>query len=243
MFSVVLIFLVCLCLILIIFRRRKWAWTLGGVTSCLMVFTGGGFAPRLFLNHLQPENPLGNPEWQARNVIITLGGGTAKWPGKSNILMSSLIAQPRVHEAAKLYFSCMASKKVCMLLLSGGDPQKHGMSEAEVMASELMELGVPASHLILESKSNNTYKNAEFTFEILKTQNFDQTILVTSGGHIKRALLYFSKFGLFPTPAPADRMDAIITFIPVSINFLLTDLVLHEYTGMLLFHIYRIFES
>ena len=77
------------------------------------------------------------------------------------------------------------------------------------MARELKEIGVAENDLLAESKSNHTFQNAQFSSAILESKSFDQTIIVTSGVHMSRSMLYFSHFIDKPVAAPAEQFGRI----------------------------------
>ena len=83
------------------------------------------------------------------------------------------------------------------------------------------------------------HENARFSSDIIRSQNLDNLILVTSGFHMKRSLLFFQTFDLHPLPAPSDRLSAHISVLPLSQNWALLDLALHEYTGMAQYYVYN----
>jgi hypothetical protein len=49
----------------------------------------------------------------------------------------------------------------------------------------------------------------------LRGQPFDKLFLVTSGLHLRRALLYFGHFGVYPTPCAADRITPLLSILPL----------------------------
>jgi uncharacterized SAM-binding protein YcdF (DUF218 family) len=65
----------------------------------------------------------------------------------------------------------------------------------------LVELGVPRSALILDTKSRNTRENAVNTAAIFKVRGWRSGILVTSAAHMPRALAAFQRVGLSVVPA------------------------------------------
>jgi uncharacterized SAM-binding protein YcdF (DUF218 family) len=203
------------------------------------VSIGGGFLPHMLLNRLQKNYmPLENPIWQKQNAMILLGAGALHVPGENKI-EPTMIAYSRIYEAARLYFSCKKKSAGCSVIVSGGDATAVGESEAVIYQKALLDLGVASSDIILEQKSRNTYQNAEFTDAILQKQSFNQVVLVTSGIHMERALLYFSAFGVKPTPAPSDYLSAITSYFPLGYNFAMADFALHEYLGVARFHLYN----
>jgi uncharacterized SAM-binding protein YcdF (DUF218 family) len=64
-------------------------------------------------------------------------------------------------------------------------------------------------------------------------------VLVTSGLHLRRSILYFSHFGVHALPARADYVRAAMSPLPVTYNFLLMDLALHEYAGLVRYRVYE----
>ncbi len=56
---------------------------------------------------------------------------------------------------------------------------------------------------------------------------------------MKRALLYFGRFGINAIPAVSDSIPPKIYIIPLGYNFAITDFVIHEYAGILKFHLYN----
>jgi uncharacterized SAM-binding protein YcdF (DUF218 family) len=103
----------------------------------------------------------------------------------------------------------------------------------------LQELGVNREDIVLEQRSLNTWQNAQFTAEILQARAVDQVFLVSSGLHLHRAVMYFKRFGVSVQPVRADYVAAKMTLLPQAYNFLVTDLALHEYTGVLQYFIYE----
>jgi len=212
-------------------RRRRYVAVCLGLTILLMMLIGGGVIPRLALARLQSHG-VWTPQWKGRNAIIVLGFGTTRWA--TGEITSHSFGASRVEEGAHLYVSCKKAKaKVCKLILTGGDPSHTGTSEAEAMANDFKNLGVADSDLVIEPRSQSTWENAKFVKPMWEVGEFDQTVLVTSGTHLSRALLYFNYFGIHAIGAPSDHLSAPITILPVASNFAFFDFVIHEYLGVL----------
>lgn len=216
-------------------------------TSILMLFTtlfvfysaSNGFLPNLLLTALESDTKSTiDVPWGRNNVIIVLGAGTIHIP-KTDFIIPTLQAFSRLFAGASQYRSCKQKARQCHIIVSGGDALHTGESEASVYKRELVRLGIPINDILLEPNSMNTYKNAEYTTKLLEEGKFDRAILVTAGIHLKRALLYFSHFNVDPFPVAADYLVAKISWIPTSLNLALTDLALHEYSGILKFYIYN----
>lgn len=85
----------------------------------------------------------------------------------------------------------------------------------------------------------NTWQNAQFTAEILAGQQPDRVVLVTSGLHVRRSLIYFSHFGVRAIGVRADYAHARLSLLPNAYNLLMAELALHEYVGILRYHVYN----
>ena len=90
------------------------------------------------------------------------------------------------------------------ILLSGGQVYEDTGAEAKIARRILIDLGVPESKILVETRSINTTQNARYSAEILRAQGLTQPILVTSAFHMKRAVLNFKKQGIDVVPYPAD---------------------------------------
>lgn len=82
--------------------------------------------------------------------------------------------------------------------------------------------------MLLETRNKNTWQNAQFTASFFEHRRFDRALLVTSGVHLRRTLLYFVHFGIEPTPTRSDYGRPITAAVPMAYSFLLTDVSLHE---------------
>jgi uncharacterized SAM-binding protein YcdF (DUF218 family) len=209
------------------------------VTLIAFEAVGSGWIPSLLLGSLQSISAGENPAWGERNVIIVLGDGTVRLPGRSSVKPSAL-SYSRILEAVRLYSLAKKSNHQCNILISGGDASGTGVTEAEAYRTEVTQLGVTDSDVILERRSMNTFQNTEFTESILHEQQFDRLFLVTSGLHLRRALLYFGYFNIHPTPCPADYVVPPISILPTGYNFAIADLAAREYVGILRYYIYNL---
>ena len=120
------------------------------------------------------------------DVIVVLGAGSTK---------SGLPCKTSLERAIKgiLLYKDGYSKKI---IFSGGTNNKDIVPPAKAMANIAIKLGVKPSDIIVEDKSKTTYQNAIFTYSILKKENYNSVLLVTSESHIKRALELFKKLGV-----------------------------------------------
>lgn len=220
-------------------RYYRLSRILMAVAVVFILVIGNGVFAQLVIESLQTHPRATVTDWKERNAFIILGAGTSFWSA-SHLVVSAMPTFSRAHEAIRLYLQCKKQNKKCHIYVTGGDPAKNGTSEAEALANALTEMGVAETDIFKEMKSKNTYQNAKFTATMMAAQEpYDEVFLVTSGLHMKRSLVYFSHFKIFPTPAPADQASALFKIIPLSHNLSLFDLGIHEYLGMVRFHLYN----
>ena len=218
---------------------RRWlASGMAGLAFLLFLSVACGPLSRWLLHSLQAPFEGTAGDWASRNAIVLLGAGTIR-AAPDMPLEPSLFAYGRIVQAATLYHDCKASGRQCMLLVSGGDSQHHGMAEAAVYAPVLRGLGVPAQDLQLESRSMNTWQNAQFSRPLLQAYHPQKLVLVSSAIHLRRSMLYFRHFGLRPMPVHGDMVAAMLSVWPLSSNLALCDDALHEYVGAAQYHVYN----
>lgn len=165
-----------------------WLWSAPVVSDALCGWIESQAGPRSL--QLVPQ----------ANVMVVLGGGVSGPRPPLRLDPDLNASADRLWHAARLYHAGKAPR----LLLSGGTVRSGDGSEAEAMQRFLLDMGVPAKAMELESGSDNTASNALLTSRLLKTEGVDQIILVTSALHMPRARSSFEKAGLKVTPAPTD---------------------------------------
>lgn len=233
--------LLLLCLLAFLLRRRRPAAARAAVALMvlLIVAVGCGPVPSWLMRGLQGDyaaTPA--PHWQARNAIVLLGAGTFRDPAHGT-LEPSFFANGRILAAVAQYQSCRAAGGECKVLASGGDALRNGAPEAAVYRDALVRAGVPAADVLLEDRSLSTWHNAQYSKPILAAYAPQHTVLVTSGLHMRRSLLYFAHFGLTPEPVRGDLIEPLWSFYPLSWNFTVADAALHEYVGIARYHVYN----
>ena len=106
-------------------------------------------------------------------------------------------------EAAAAAFG---TEKAPRLITSGGRTWE-GFVEADAMASDLEELGVPATAIVRERCSMSTAENARYCAELLRRHRLERIVLVTCAWPLPRALRLFEREGLRCTGAAAESPD------------------------------------
>jgi uncharacterized SAM-binding protein YcdF (DUF218 family) len=101
------------------------------------------------------------------DVIIILGGGSHERPLRAAQLFKQ-------HAAPRIIIT--------------------GEGDDAINRKLLLEAGVPASAIEVESKSTTTQENAQFTLKLLRAENIHSAILVTSWYHSRRSLKTFEHY-------------------------------------------------
>lgn len=233
--------LIVLVLLGLALRALKWRRTAAAalwLAVLLFLATGCGLLPAWLLGNLQgPYARRPTIAWAPRNAIVLLGAGAQR--AADGTAEPGEPAHSRINEALALYRECKASGNDCKLEVSGGDARHIGEAEAAVYAGALERMGVAPADLLLEPRSMNTWQNAQFSAPLLHGYGAQRVLLVSSATHLRRASLYFAHFGIATTPVRSDWLKERMDWWPQSWNFAVTDLALHEYAGVLRYHVYN----
>lgn len=82
------------------------------------------------------------------------------------------------------------------IIVSTGDNQHLGISNAKVMKNYLVRFGVPEEKVIEEDKSSNTFENLVNSGKILTKLELKSPVLITYDLHTRRALATARKIGM-----------------------------------------------
>ncbi|WP_424191942.1 YdcF family protein [Ampullimonas aquatilis] len=179
---------------------------------------------------LDLQTPLAGQTDTPPQAIVVLGAGRSRTPteyGATNIRFFTL---ERVRFAARLYHATHLP-----VLVSGGNPELPGASEAELMKQVLeLELATPVNWM--EGASNTSADNAAFSAALLKQAGIGRVFLVTHGWHMRRAKQEFEQAGLTVLPAPCGRTGYdgvyLADFIPHPEAILASQIVVREAIGL-----------
>lgn len=81
------------------------------------------------------------------------------------------------------------------MIMSTGDNQALGVTNARVMVEYAMHHGVPRENLIEEDRSRNTWENLRCSMEIIQRERLRQPTLVTLDLYTRRAVATAKKLG------------------------------------------------
>jgi uncharacterized SAM-binding protein YcdF (DUF218 family) len=239
------------CILLIVSLVLWWIkskWTPAAIgTALLILFVSGNpwfsnwLAQSLEWRYLPTELP-------TADAIVILGGGirSQAYP-RPDVDFSD--AGDRVWYGATLY----KQKKAPKIIVSGGSIswKGGGNPESEDLTKLLVTMGVPQTDIIQEGASLNTRDNAVYVQKILKAQNFQTILLVTSAMHMPRSMAIFKRLGIKAIAAPTDyhisqlelaeptrqTESKILSFFPNEERFWLTTQAIREYIGLWVYNV------
>jgi len=103
----------------------------------------------------------------------------------------------------------------------------------EEMACVAERLGVDKEDIVLEGNSRNTYEHAR---ELLPMLHQNRFYLVTSAGHMPRAMATFKKLGMHPVPWPghylSEKSFELRHFLPAGSELAKSDNAVYEYLAI-----------
>ena len=206
-------------------RTRHLALPLMGTSATLFMIFSNGLVATWLISPLEYEYPaLKDPgQYPAVRTIVVLTGYAAD--GECLPLSGAMNASSafRVLEAANLKAGCQD----CRVVVSGSPVA------ASVMGRQLRMLGTPEQLLTIDKSSKNTAASAER----VKSLTVDRHVfLVTSAGHMRRAIGVFRKNVLMPVAAPTDyqlsKRVGNASWVTSPAHLQASDLAVHEYIGV-----------
>jgi len=218
------------------FSRRKWLKR-KLYTSAVIIFLV--FSNPFLVNNLwyrYQSGPTELAEGVTYDMVILLGGlaGLDERVNKGIFTQSA----DRFIQTARLY----ETGRVKRILITGGDSrifQKIEFKEANFLASNLIDLHIPAKDIFIESDARNTKENAKFSKRILDSLGAKGPhLLVTSAQHMPRALMAFRNEGIEVIPyacnftiSGTNTLFQVDNFIPNLYSLSNWKSLLREYMG------------
>jgi uncharacterized SAM-binding protein YcdF (DUF218 family) len=186
-------------------RARRWGrgWLTGLLLFYLVLSTPAG-ADFIAAPLTRQYGALARAD-QVRGIDTVVALTTGTWVYRANGFEVAEMGKPTSHNA-------MEAARVCRLLrdptviVTGGvviDGQQQN-AEAEVMAEGLVRLGVPRERLVLETRSRDTWQQAENSAKILRARGTTRFVLVTDSEHMPRAMSVFRSQGFDPVPSVSE---------------------------------------
>lgn len=177
-------------------KLRKWA----GISAVVLflIFSNTWLCNRFC--HAWEYPPTKLPDTAHYSCVIVLGGFSSQanaTDGRFNSHADRFIQGIRL----------LSTGKVKRILISGGNGtlNPREFSEGKWVKEQLKQLNYPDSLILVEWKSRNTLENARFSAELLKQQHLPPPyLLVTSGFHMRRALMIFEHARVNVIPYACD---------------------------------------
>lgn len=162
-------------------QGKAWSWIgVAAVLAAIFYFTTW---PR---DLLQLPLMVDQPPIQA-DVVIVLGSGTRRHD--PNNLPPQ--AEQRVKKGTQLVQAGFASR----VIMAGGKSPVTGLIEADLMSEVAKTDGLDENQIVLERESRDTWQNAQNSLKIMKDENWQTALVVTSPYHTWRACRMFQKQG------------------------------------------------
>jgi len=219
-------------------RRKFW---IGAWISLMMggLIWGLSVPPTVDLLAGGLEQAATLPKELRADAIIMLGGAAYQAvPDLSGKGAPGPGTMERMVTAARLYRRLQVP-----IIVSGGRVFCEGDSIAILTKRFLVDLGVPAAHILLEDRSRDTYENALYSKELCERHGFKKPLVVTSGYHLKRARLSFEKVGLEVTFFPCalttypGKVYSWHHWLPSATALAGTSAALHEWLGLMYYRL------
>lgn len=227
--------------IITLWKRPSWSALFIVLALLAILLPGNSWIATQMVRSLEWQN-LPPVEMPTVDAIVVLGGATRpqRYPRPWIDLQEE---GDRILHGIRLY----QQGKAPLLILSGGriDWKANQASESADLAEIAEAMGVPASAIVQDPTSLNTYENAVNVKKILQERGIRRVLLVTSAMHMPRSIAIFRKQGIEAIPAPTDFIvseeelqdedtfqAAILVFLPDSLSLHRFTRVMKEYIGM-----------
>ena len=183
--------------------QRLARWYFVAVLATFWIVTSPACAERLVQWRDGGYRPLASAaDARGATVVVVLGAGNQTIQSRGlTINQISLTGALRVLEGARLYQ--LLDRPT--IIVSGGvtGHDEGARPEAEAMRDAILQLGVPADHVVIEAESKNTREEAIVIARMLADRPRQPIVLVTSSTHLPRSLAVFRAAGLDPVPSVA----------------------------------------
>jgi uncharacterized SAM-binding protein YcdF (DUF218 family) len=178
-------------------RKRKQSFL---ITSAIVFYIfSNGFLLNEFAKRWDiPPTTLNNTQPYSCAVIL---GGFSGEDANENGLFNT--ASDRFIQGLKLF----TTKKASHILITSGNGNliPGAFREAAWAKTQLLQLNVPDSAILIENNSKNTLENARFSKTVIEQKHLQPPyLLVTSAFHMRRSLMIFKNAGVAVIPYPCN---------------------------------------
>ncbi len=209
--------------------RPRFGWMIGAVSMVGLLLLSFHAVSHPILAALERDLPT-TPRLDAPpTAIVVLSGDALRSPSVNGGVLVGHLTLQRLRTAAALQ-----RQTGLPILVSGGAIADSKTSFAKIMSDSLNEdFRVPVRWL--EEKSRNTWENAQFSAELLKSEGITSVYVVTHAWHMRRSLFAFSHTGLTVTAAPTPLLSVLgptpSDFIPSVSSWQAAYFAFHEWVG------------
>ena len=181
------------------------------------------------------EDRYSRPDWPPHvDGILVLGSGF------DSALLRERRAPSTNGGAYRLVEGLAAARRYpdARLVFTGGSGALGGapFPESDTARYIFLELGEDPRHMILESRSRNTYENILFSKAMVKPKPGEVWLLATSAMHMPRAMAIAKKLDWPMTPWPTDFLTGSQSgggdLWGIAGNLELMDYAIHEWIGL-----------
>lgn len=219
-------------------RRRTLGRALLFISLLGLWLLATPFVSGYLMRSLMPA-PLNLTGQEAEAIVILAGGRAQDAPeyGGDSLKYTTL-------ERLR-YGAWLARKFDKPILVTGGDPQGRGLSEARIMQTVLaQEFGLQARWV--EETSNTTLENARYSVRLLQQTGIKRIYLVTHAWHLARAAPEFERLGMVVVPAGTGYHRGeieVFSFLPSASALLGSYYASHEWLGILWYRLKHGFDN
>lgn len=204
---------------------------------CILFLLSTKPLSELLLYSLERQYPVPSDEMLSTlDIIAVLGGGMYTPGGFRQYSELSGIAYSRLLNGVRIFKRSGAET----LALSGGSSEEAFRAEADVMKALALELGVPESRIVTETKSRNTMENGAELAKLFSSAQAKRIGLVTSALHMPRSVKVFRKQfpGSMIVPIPVNHFYSpdwgnLKSYVPSPDTLAKSNYAIHEWIGMM----------
>jgi uncharacterized SAM-binding protein YcdF (DUF218 family) len=221
------------------FKCRKLGTLSISLGIVLFGVIASGILPDYLTRRLQsPYSSTLQSQLEDNTAFVIFGMGTqAVMERGEKVVEPPALSYGPMFAAASMNHRCVESGLKCTFIVSGADVAGTGVSEAALIAGQLVKAGVDPASILLDEKSRNTWQNAKSTATILSAIKPAKVVLIQNALIMKRDLLYLAHFGVLPEPLATGYLTTSVH--SGGYNFLITDMALHEAIGIWRYDFYN----
>jgi uncharacterized SAM-binding protein YcdF (DUF218 family) len=189
---------------------------------------------RLLTSGYRPFVPLDIGPGPTAVVVLGSGSFTAHdWHDRYQFSVVDEAAANRVAEAVRIY---NLIDPVWVISSGGRFERDPNAPSGDTMRDAMIQLGVPASRILVETEARNTREEAVVVARMLRPLKAAHVVLVTTDSHMRRSLGTFRVAGIEAVPAiartPEKRAPWGFPLLPSQPGMEQAQAVMHEIIGI-----------